>query len=199
MARTALLLALVDDLEAIGEAGDVFGVHADVAAAVLQHAGCFDPGPQQLVDEGGEVSPAAARVVVQCLRVGGSVGSDELEVEPSGDVLHPLGEGRVGAGRVDVPAVVVVVDELGECLAGAEQVVARLVASPTKRAPKRPRALILAPTHELAGQIEASLKPLAAVAGLLGLKALKKAKENTVPQKAIRNAQETVAAIKPGS
>ena len=40
---------------------------------------------------------------------------------------------------------------------------------------------------------------IAAVAGLLGLKALKKAKENTVPQKAIRNAQETVAAIKPGS
>ena len=31
------------------------------------------------------------------------------------------------------------------------------------------------------------------------LEALKKAKENTVPQKAIRNAQETVAAIKPGS
>ncbi|WP_068261815.1 phage holin family protein [Janibacter limosus] len=39
----------------------------------------------------------------------------------------------------------------------------------------------------------------AAVAGLIGLKALKKAKANTVPQRAIRNAQETVAAIKPGS
>nr|WP_257911048.1 phage holin family protein [Janibacter limosus] len=40
---------------------------------------------------------------------------------------------------------------------------------------------------------------IAAIAGLLGLKALKKAKANTVPQKAIRNAQETVAAIKPRS
>lgn len=39
----------------------------------------------------------------------------------------------------------------------------------------------------------------AAGAGLFGLKAMKKAKANTVPQKAIRNAQETVAAIKPGS
>lgn len=43
------------------------------------------------------------------------------------------------------------------------------------------------------------LLAIAAVLGLIGLKALKKAKENTVPQKAIRNAQETVAAIKPGS
>lgn len=40
---------------------------------------------------------------------------------------------------------------------------------------------------------------IAAVLGLLGIKALKKAKQNTVPQKAIRNAQETVAAIKPRS
>mgnify|MGYP002651237915 CR=1 FL=1 len=40
---------------------------------------------------------------------------------------------------------------------------------------------------------------IAAGLGFAGLKALKKAKENTVPQKAIRNAQDTVAAIKPGS
>lgn len=40
---------------------------------------------------------------------------------------------------------------------------------------------------------------LAAALGLLGYKALMKAKNNTVPQRAIRNAQETVAAIKPGS
>ena len=39
----------------------------------------------------------------------------------------------------------------------------------------------------------------AAVLGLLGLKAVKKAKANAVPQRAIRNAQDTVAAIKPGS
>ncbi|APH02355.1 hypothetical protein ASJ30_13135 [Janibacter indicus] len=40
---------------------------------------------------------------------------------------------------------------------------------------------------------------LAAALGLLGYEALMKAKDNTVPQRAIRNAQETVAAIKPGS
>jgi len=38
---------------------------------------------------------------------------------------------------------------------------------------------------------------IAAVLGLVGVKALKKAKANAVPQKAIRNAQETVAAISP--
>lgn len=40
---------------------------------------------------------------------------------------------------------------------------------------------------------------IAAVLGLLGIKAVKKAKENAVPQRAIRNAQDTVAAIKPSS
>lgn len=40
---------------------------------------------------------------------------------------------------------------------------------------------------------------LAAALGFMGYKALMKAKDNTVPQRAIRNAQETVAAIKPGS
>ena len=40
---------------------------------------------------------------------------------------------------------------------------------------------------------------VAAVLGLLGIKAVKKAKANAVPQRAIRNAQDTVTAIKPGS
>ena len=40
---------------------------------------------------------------------------------------------------------------------------------------------------------------VAAVLGLVGVKALKKAKANAVPQKAIRNAQQTVTAIKPGN
>lgn len=40
---------------------------------------------------------------------------------------------------------------------------------------------------------------IAAVLGLLGIKAVKKAKANAVPQRAIRNAQDTVSAIKPGS
>jgi superfamily II DNA/RNA helicase len=44
--------------------------------------------------------------------------------------------------------------------------VARLHASPTRRQPGKPRALILAPTRELVGQIESALTPLAASAGL---------------------------------
>lgn len=40
---------------------------------------------------------------------------------------------------------------------------------------------------------------IAAVLGLLGVKAMKKAKANAVPQRAIRNAQESMTAIKPGS
>jgi superfamily II DNA/RNA helicase len=44
--------------------------------------------------------------------------------------------------------------------------VARLHASPTRRQPGKPRALILAPTRELVGQIESALAPLAASAGL---------------------------------
>ncbi|OCB08037.1 RNA helicase, partial [Mycolicibacterium porcinum] len=44
--------------------------------------------------------------------------------------------------------------------------VARLATSGTRRAPNRPRALILAPTRELVTQIEASLAPLAKATGL---------------------------------
>ena len=43
---------------------------------------------------------------------------------------------------------------------------ARLDASRSRRTPKRPRALILAPTRELVAQIDAALAPLAAVHGL---------------------------------
>ena len=43
---------------------------------------------------------------------------------------------------------------------------ARLAASPKRTKPGRPRALVLAPTRELASQIEESLRPLAAAAGL---------------------------------
>ncbi len=62
-----------------------------------------------------------------------------------------LGRGRTGSGKT---------------YAFAIPVVARLAASRTKRLPGRPRALILAPTRELATQIEAAVAPLAAAAGL---------------------------------
>ncbi|HEV8567291.1 MAG TPA: DEAD/DEAH box helicase [Actinoplanes sp.] len=62
-----------------------------------------------------------------------------------------LGRGRTGSGKT---------------YAFALPVVARLAASRTPRRPGRPRALILAPTRELATQIDATLGPLAAALGL---------------------------------
>ena len=62
-----------------------------------------------------------------------------------------LGRGRTGSGKT-----------YGFLL----PLVARLTASRTSAKPNRPRALVLAPTRELAGQIAAALTPLAAVSGL---------------------------------
>ncbi|WP_306208221.1 DEAD/DEAH box helicase [Actinoplanes sp. RD1] len=62
-----------------------------------------------------------------------------------------LGRGRTGSGKT---------------YAFAIPVVARLAASATPRRPGRPRALILAPTRELATQIDATLAPLAEAMGL---------------------------------
>ncbi|GAA4928398.1 DEAD/DEAH box helicase [Actinoplanes utahensis] len=62
-----------------------------------------------------------------------------------------LGRGRTGSGKT---------------YAFVIPLVARLLAAKRKAQPSRPRALILAPTRELATQIEATLRPLADAAGL---------------------------------
>ena len=62
-----------------------------------------------------------------------------------------LGRGRTGSGKT---------------YAFLLPLVARLMQSGSRRAPKRPRALILATTRELVLQIDAALQPLAEVAGL---------------------------------
>ncbi|BEL12375.1 hypothetical protein Q0Z83_105660 [Actinoplanes sichuanensis] len=62
-----------------------------------------------------------------------------------------LGRGRTGSGKT---------------YAFVIPLVARLTAAARKPQPGRPRALILAPTRELATQIEATLRPLADAAGL---------------------------------
>jgi len=62
-----------------------------------------------------------------------------------------LGRGRTGSGKT---------------YAFLLPVVARLAASGSRRTPKRPRALILAPTRELVAQIDEALAPLAAATGL---------------------------------
>jgi len=62
-----------------------------------------------------------------------------------------LGRGRTGSGKT---------------YAFLVPLVARLAAEGVRPAPRRPRALVLAPTRELVGQIEESLRPLAEAAGL---------------------------------
>ncbi|WP_183092661.1 DEAD/DEAH box helicase [Nocardioides stalactiti] len=62
-----------------------------------------------------------------------------------------LGRGRTGSGKT---------------YAFALPVAARLAAAGGRAAPRRPRALILAPTRELASQIEDTVKPLASAVGL---------------------------------
>jgi superfamily II DNA/RNA helicase len=62
-----------------------------------------------------------------------------------------LGRGRTGSGKT---------------YAFAVPLVTRLAESPTRRQPGRPRALILAPTRELAGQIDEAIAPLAEAMGL---------------------------------
>jgi len=62
-----------------------------------------------------------------------------------------LGRGRTGSGKT---------------FAFVLPVLARLAESKSPRRPMRPRALILAPTRELATQIEATIAPLAATLGL---------------------------------
>ncbi len=62
-----------------------------------------------------------------------------------------LGRGRTGSGKT---------------LAFVLPLVSRLAASPTRRAPHRPRALILAPTRELVTQINEAMAPFAAALGL---------------------------------
>lgn len=62
-----------------------------------------------------------------------------------------LGRGRTGSGKT---------------YAFALPLVARLSAAPRRPAARRPRALVLAPTRELASQIAATVAPLAKAAGL---------------------------------
>ncbi|QZY30972.1 DEAD/DEAH box helicase [Nocardioides coralli] len=62
-----------------------------------------------------------------------------------------LGRGRTGSGKT---------------FAFLLPLVARLSTDRRRAAPRRPRALVLAPTRELVGQIEAALAPLAEASGL---------------------------------
>ena len=92
--------------------------------------------------------------LVESLAAGGIRESFPIQTATLPDSLagrDVLGRGRTGSGKT---------------LAFALPVVSRLAASSSKRRPGRPRALVLAPTRELASQIDATIAPLAKEMGL---------------------------------
>jgi superfamily II DNA/RNA helicase len=95
-----------------------------------------------------------ARELIELLAADGITAPFPIQAATLPDALagrDVLGRGRTGSGKT-----------LGFLL----PVLTRLAASPAKRRPNRPRALILAPTRELATQIHAAAEPLAAALGL---------------------------------
>ncbi|GAA1717463.1 DEAD/DEAH box helicase [Fodinicola feengrottensis] len=94
------------------------------------------------------------QVLVDALAAAGITSPFPIQAATLPDTLagrDVLGRGRTGSGKT---------------YAFALPVLARLAAKPAKRQPGRPRALILAPTRELASQIDATIAPLAQALGL---------------------------------
>ncbi|MGB7449136.1 MAG: DEAD/DEAH box helicase [Ornithinimicrobium sp.] len=90
--------------------------------------------------------------LVSCLRKQGITDPTPIQAATLPDSLagrDVLGRGRTGSGKT---------------YAFALPVISRLQASTLQRKPRRPRALILAPTRELASQIATSIEPLARAA-----------------------------------
>jgi superfamily II DNA/RNA helicase len=95
-----------------------------------------------------------ARELIELLAADGITAPFPIQAATLPDALagrDVLGRGRTGSGKT-----------LGFLL----PMLTRLAASPARRRPNRPRALILAPTRELATQIHAAAEPLAAALGL---------------------------------
>src|SRR3954468_1087874 len=92
--------------------------------------------------------------LVEVLAASGITAPFPIQVATLPDTLagrDVLGRGRTGSGKT---------------LAFSLPLVARLAASDSRRAPKRPRALILVPTRELANQVAAVVDPLARALGM---------------------------------
>ncbi|WP_206330648.1 DEAD/DEAH box helicase [Modestobacter sp. KNN46-3] len=92
--------------------------------------------------------------LVEVLTASGITAPFPIQVATLPDTLagrDVLGRGRTGSGKT---------------LAFSIPLVARLASSTTKRQPKRPRALILVPTRELANQVAAVVDPLARALGM---------------------------------
>jgi superfamily II DNA/RNA helicase len=92
--------------------------------------------------------------LVEVLTASGITAPFPIQVATLPDTLagrDVLGRGRTGSGKT---------------LAFSLPLVARLAASASRRQPKRPRALILVPTRELANQVAAVVSPLATALGM---------------------------------
>jgi superfamily II DNA/RNA helicase len=92
--------------------------------------------------------------LVEVLSASGITAPFPIQVATLPDTLagrDVLGRGRTGSGKT---------------LAFGLPVIARLAASDSRRQPKRPRALVLVPTRELANQVLATVDPLARSLGL---------------------------------
>jgi superfamily II DNA/RNA helicase len=92
--------------------------------------------------------------LVEVLEASGITAPFPIQVATLPDTLagrDVLGRGRTGSGKT---------------LAFSLPLVARLAASDSRRTPKRPRALILVPTRELANQVAAVVDPLARALGM---------------------------------
>ncbi|WP_231503024.1 DEAD/DEAH box helicase [Blastococcus sp. URHD0036] len=92
--------------------------------------------------------------LVEVLTASGITAPFPIQVATLPDTLagrDVLGRGRTGSGKT---------------LAFSLPLVARLAASDSRRAPRRPRALILVPTRELANQVAAVVNPLATALGM---------------------------------
>ncbi len=92
--------------------------------------------------------------LVEVLTASGITAPFPIQVATLPDTLagrDVLGRGRTGSGKT---------------LAFSIPLVSRLAASDSRRAPKKPRALILVPTRELANQVAAVVDPLATALGM---------------------------------
>src|SRR3954466_9844281 len=92
--------------------------------------------------------------LVEVLTASGITAPFPIQVATLPDTLNGrdvLGRGRTGSGKT---------------LAFGIPLVARLAASDSRRQPRRPRALILVPTRELANQVAAVVDPLARALGM---------------------------------
>ena len=119
--------------------------------------------------------------LVDCLAAAGAHHAFPIQAATLPDSLagrDVLGRGRTGSGKT---------------YAFALPVVSRLAASAMRRRPGRPRALILAPTRELATQIDAAIAPLAKAMGLRTLTVFGGVKAGP-QQAALRNGTDIVVA-----